>query len=275
VNCPQCQSPNSEDSAFCTTCGGRLAAPAPSAASAPPWAVAPQPGGAFQPAGPFQPAGAVPPRGPFQAAGAPGANGAPGGYSTPGGYNAPGGYSAPGGYGMQGGYGVPSQPRPAGAGPVFQLDLRRLTQVDRIVAGASLIAMISIWLPWYSVTWGSDAFESQGSASFSGTSLHGWLWLEFVVALLLIGYVVLRAGFPESKISLPVAHERLLIIGTGLQLLLILIAFADIPYGNLGMGWGWAAFIGLLAAIAAAAPVMVPAARSYLESRNANAGPRG
>ena len=56
-----------------------------------------------------------------------------------------------------------------------------------------------------------------------------------------------------------------------------LIAFADIPtYGNLlGMGWGWAAFIGLLAALAAAAPVMVPAARSYLESRNANAGPRG
>jgi len=175
---------------------------------------------------------------------------------------------------MQGGYGVPSQPRPAGAGTAFQLDLRRLTQVDRIIAGASLIAMISIWLPWYSVTWGSSAFESPGSASYSGTSLHGWLWLEFVVALLLLGYVVLRAGFPESKISLPIAHERLLIIGTGLQLLLILIAFADIPYGNLGMGWGWAAFIGLLAALAAAAPVMMPAARSYLESRNANAGPR-
>jgi hypothetical protein len=179
-----------------------------------------------------------------------------------------------GGYGMQGGYAAPRQPRPAGAGPAFQLDLRRLTQVDRIVAGASLIAMISIWLPWYSVAWGSDAFESQGSATFSGTSLHSWLWLEFVVALLLIGYVVLRAGFPESRISLPIAHAPLLIIGTGLQLLLILIAFADIPYGNLGMGWGWAAFIGLLAALAAAAPVMVPAARSYLESRNANAGPR-
>jgi hypothetical protein len=84
--------------------------------------------------------------------------------------------------------------------------------------------------------------------------------------------VVLRAGFPESKISLPIARAPLLIIGTGLQLLLILIAFADIPYGNLGMGWGWAAFIGLLAALAAAAPVMVPAARSYLESRNVNAG---
>ena len=275
MNCPQCQSPNARNSAFCTTCGGRLAAPAPSAASTPPWAAGQQPAGgfppasAFEPAGAFQPAGGVPPRGPFQAGGAPGAPGALGGY------NAPGGYGASGGYGTQDGYGAPRQPRPAGTGPAFQLDLRRLTQVDRIVAGASLIAMISIWLPWYSVAWGSDAFESQGSASFSGTSLHGWLWLEFVVALLLIGYVVLRAGLPESRISLPIAHAPLLIIGTGLQLLLILIAFADIPYGNLGMGWGWAAFIGLLAALAAAAPVMLPAARSYLESRNANAGPRG
>ena len=88
-----------------------------------------------------------------------------------------------------------------------------------------------------------------------------------------VSALILR--FPESKISLPIAHAPLLIIGTGLQLLLILIAFADIPYGNLGMGWGWAAFIGLLAALAAAAPVMVPAARSYLESRSATAGPRG
>lgn len=266
MNCPQCQSPNSEDSAFCTTCGGRFAAPPPSAAAAPPWAADQQSAGAFQSAG------IVPPRELFQAAGAPQAPQAPGAsgaFGAQGGYNAPGGYSASGGYGMQGGYGAPGQPRPAGAGPAFQLDLRRLTRVDQIVAGASLIAMISIWLPWYSVSWGSDAFESRGSASFSGTSLHGWLWLEFVVALLLIGYVVLRAGFPESKISLPIAHAPLLIIGTGLQLLLILIAFADIPYGNLGMGWGWAAFIGLLAALAAAAPVMVPAARSYLESRAA------
>ena len=48
---------------------------------------------------------------------------------------------------MQGGYGAPCQPR-QGDRPAFQLDPRRLTQVDRIVVGASLIAMISIWLPW-------------------------------------------------------------------------------------------------------------------------------
>lgn len=268
MNCPQCQSPNSEDSAFCTTCGGRLAAPAASAAGTPLWGADQQPGSAFQPSGGYQPAGSFDAPGGFQPAppSQPAAPSQPaGGYGPPGGYNASGGYGAPG---------TPHQQRPAGAGPAFQLDPKRLARVDQIVAGASLIAMISIWLPWYSVAWGSDAFEASGSASFSGTSLHGWLWLEFVVALLLIGYIVLRAGLPESRISLPIAHAPLLIIGTGLQLLLILIAFADIPYGNLGMGWGWAAFIGLLAALAAAAPVIVPAARSYMESRNAGTGPR-
>jgi hypothetical protein len=46
--------------------------------------------------------------------------------------------------------------------------------VDRIVAGASLVAMISIWLPWYSVS-------GDFGGSFSGTTGHGWLWLELVV----------------------------------------------------------------------------------------------
>ena len=107
---------------------------------------------------------------------------------------------------MQSGYGAPAAAARGRA--AFQLDLRRLTQLDRIVAGASLIAMISIWLPWYSVTWGSSAFESQGSASFSGTCLHGWLWLEFVVALLLIGYVVSAPACRNPRSACPSRTSR-------------------------------------------------------------------
>lgn len=188
MNCPQCGTPNQQDSAFCANCGTRLV---PAAAPAPP-------GQQYQPA-----------------------------------------------------------PR---AGASFQLDLKRLTRVDRLVAGGSLVAMISIWLPWYSIS------SAGQSASFSGTWGHGWLWLEFVLALALIGYLVLRAG-SATAVRLPVAHAPLLLIGTSVQLLLILIAFADIPYSGLGMGWDWAAFIGLLAALTAAGPLIVPAVRSFLESR--------
>jgi len=141
-------------------------------------------------------------------------------------------------------------------GAPFQFDLNRLTRVDRIVGIASLIAMISIWLPWYSFS---------GLGTLSGT-WHGWLWLEFVIALALIGYLALRAG-SASEVRLPIAHAPLLIVATGLQLLLILIAFALIPGGNEGVGWDWGAFVGLLAALAAAGPVIWPAIQTYMQSR--------
>jgi hypothetical protein len=54
----------------------------------------------------------------------------------------------------------------------------------------------------------------------------------------------------------------------------VLIAFIDIPYGNDGVGLDCGAFIALLAALAAAGPVVVPAVRSRLGGRKAAGGPR-
>lgn len=156
--------------------------------------------------------------------------------------------------------------------PPVNVDLNRLATVDKVVAVATLITMISIWLPWYAVSWGGDGYGLGGSVSFSGTWGHGWLWIEFIVALALLAYLAARAAWATLPVSIPVAHAPLLVAGTALQLLLILIAFADIPYGGQGMGWDWAAFIGLFAALAAAGPVLYPAVRSYLDSRKP-AGP--
>jgi hypothetical protein len=237
MNCPQCQMPNQTDSAFCANCGAQLPAAAPASS------------GYMPPPGQGTPVGY----------GAPAGYGAPSGYGSgaPAGQYPPAGQQPPAGYPQAGGQ---YQPRPAGAGAPMQFDLKRLTRVDRTVAIASLIAMISIWLPWYSAS--ADGL----TVSFSGTWGHGWLWLEFVVALVLIGYLALRAASASAP-RLPVAHAPLLLIGTLVQLLLIVIAFADIPYGDQGMGWDWAAFIGLIAALAAAAPLAVPAAQSYMQSR--------
>ena len=118
--------------------------------------------------------------------------------------------------------------------------------------------MISIWLPWFSISWGSSTFQDAGSASISGTTGHGWLWLEFIVALALLAYLAARAAWDRLPFTMPVAHAPLLIAGTSLQLLLVLIAFIDIPYGSDGVGWTWGAFIALLAALAAAGPVVGP-----------------
>ena len=255
MNCPQCQTANGPGSAFCGNCGARM-----TVAQAAPTAAYPPPPGETIPIGY-------------------GAPGAPTGYDGPQGDNAAGGYNSwpqqpgypQGRYQPQGG--GPRPPRATSLPPV-NFDHTRLTGVDKIVAGGTFIAMISIWLPWFSISWGSSTFQIAGSASISGTTGHGWLWLEFFVAVALIGYLAARAAWDQLPFTVPVAHSPLLILGTSLQLLLVLIAFIDIPYGSDGVGWTWGACVGLLAALAAAGPVVVPAARSYLDSRKAPGGPR-
>ena len=258
MNCPQCQTANGPGSAFCGNCGAQMTVAQAAA-----------------------PAGYPPPQGTGTPLGY-GASSAPTGYDGPQGYNAAGGYNSgpqqpgypQGPYQAPGGGGSgPRAPRSSSLPPV-NFDHTRLTTVDKIVAGGTFITMISIWLPWFSISWGSSTFQNAGSASISGTTGHGWLWLEFFVAIALIAYLTARAAWDQLPFNLPVAHAPLLIVGTSLQLLLVLIAFIDIPYGSDGVGWSWGAFIALLAALAAAGPVVVPAVRSYLDSRKAAGGPR-
>ena len=59
---------------------------------------------------------------------------------------------------------------------------------------------------------------------------------------------------------LPIAHETLLLAGTGAQVLLVLIGFLDVPLVGLGREIG--AYLALLAAVAAALPVAMPIVRS-------------
>jgi len=243
MNCPRCQNTNGPDAAFCGTCGTRLEP-----------AQAPAPGG-YEAQAPGTPIGYGPPAsaGQYQA---PAGN--PQGQYPPATGNPQGQYQPP----------VPGNYAPRPAGPAFNFNLNRLTRVDKIVAVATFVTFISLWLPWYSVSVGTE------SVSFDATSWgHGWMWLELLVAIALLVYFVARTGWDTLPFSLPVAHAPLLIIGTGIQLLLVLLDFAIIPYGNEGMGWGWGAFIGLIAAVAAAGPVIYPAVQSYRASRN-TAGPR-
>ena len=158
--------------------------------------------------------------------------------------------------------------------PPVKFDLNRLTTVDKVVAVATLVTMISLWLPWFSGKY--SALGETSTGTISGTGDHGWLWLEFILALALLAYLAARAAWDQLPFRLPVAHATLLIAGTGLQFLLILIAFFDMPSTNgvpgLSISWDFGAFLALIASIVAAGPVIYPAVRSYLDSRNAAGG---
>jgi hypothetical protein len=56
-----------------------------------------------------------------------------------------------------------------------------------------------------------------------------------------------------------------LLVGSGLQFLLVLIGFLDKPAA--GLDWEFGAYLALIAAAAAAAPVVIPAVRSWQENR--------
>jgi hypothetical protein len=289
MNCSQCQAANGPDAAFCANCGARLA-PAEAPTGAAGYASAPSAPGAPGYGAEGTPAG-------YGSAG-----GSSAGYGTSGGYAAPppppAGYGPPSGaptgypqaqYGQapgqdQYGQGQPQdqygqgQYQPSGTGPYIPpsagtpaagFDLNRLSTVDRTVGIATLITMISLWLPWF--TGHYSVLGETSSGTISGTGDHGWLWIEFILALLLLAYLVARANWEKLPFNLPVAHSTLLAAGTGVQFLLILLGFFALPSTDgiqgLSVSWDFGAFIALIASIVAAAPVIYPTAKSYLETR--------
>lgn len=156
------------------------------------------------------------------------------------------------GPGAPAGWSGPGTPAPA---QQFRLDLRRLNRVDQTVGGASLVVLLSVFLPWFGVD----------GINVSGTTAHGYLALVAILAVVLVAYLVLRSGWDEFPLNLPIAHAPLLLIGTSLQLLLVLIGFADVPVS--GLSWEIGAYMALIASAVAAGPLVVPAIRAWQGAR--------
>jgi len=140
----------------------------------------------------------------------------------------------------------------AGSATSFKFEARRWSQADRIAAIATVVLFISLFLPWFSV---SFAFVT---ASASGLTAHGFLYIVLLICLAIFAYLVARAGFEEMPFKIPVGHEPVLLIATVVNLVLVLIALIDKPYGS-GVGWSYGGFLALIAAVIAAAPVALPA----------------
>src|ERR1039458_3594465 len=146
----------------------------------------------------------------------------------------------------------PAAPSAAGS---FKFEMNRWTQAERITAIASLVLLISLFLPWFTVSAGIY------SGSASALSAHGWMYLVLLLCLAIVVDLVAKAGFKEMPFRLPLPEEQLLLIATGINAVLTVLAFLFKPggIGFSGIGWLFGSFVGLIAAIVAAFPTAAPA----------------
>jgi hypothetical protein len=142
---------------------------------------------------------------------------------------------------------------PAGAGavntagkPAFSFNAGRLERTDWTAGIATIVVLISLFLPWFGVS----VLGISGTAD--GLTVHGYLYLVLLVALAITAYLVLQAGFEELPFRLPLGHGQLMLGVTGLNFLLVVIAFLSKPALT---SWQYGAFIGLAAALVAVAPL--------------------
>jgi hypothetical protein len=149
----------------------------------------------------------------------------------------------------------------------FRLDAKRWSRAHRITLIATVVLFVSLFLPWFTYDYGF------GSISVDAL-WHGWMYVTLLISLAIIVYLVARGGFAEMPLELPVAEERLLLVGTGANAVLTVLAFAFKPggIGLSGIGWGFGAIVGLVAAIVATLPYAVPEIQA-VQARRAQTGP--
>jgi len=139
--------------------------------------------------------------------------------------------------------------------PAYKFDAARWSLADRIAGVASIVLFISLFLSWFGIT------VIGITVTASGLSAHGFLYIVMILCILIVAYLVMRAGWDQLPMAANVPHLTVMMVATIVNLVIVFIAFIDKPGGS-GVGWEFGAFVGLIAAIVAAAPYAVPQLRA-------------
>ncbi len=124
--------------------------------------------------------------------------------------------------------------------------LNALNHRDRVVGPATLVLLVSFWLPWYSI----------GPFSADGLSVHGWLFIAVLDSIVLVLYVLITAfGVGDLAEQGRMSKDQLLTLITGVNVALVVLGFLLKPAG---FGWSWGAFVALAAAAVAFLPFGFP-----------------
>ncbi len=93
--------------------------------------------------------------------------------------------------------------------------LDALHRRDWVIGLATLVLLVSFWLPWYSL----------GPFSADGLAAHGWLFIAVVDSIVLLLYVVVTAfGWGELAVGGRWSNDQVLAVVTGVNLVLVVLA---------------------------------------------------
>ncbi len=142
------------------------------------------------------------------------------------------------------------RPAPKRTGKARQR-LNALSPRDRVAGPATVALLVSFWMPWYSI----------GPFSADGLSAHGWLTFAVLSSIVLVLYFLITA-FDVGDLAEQgrVSKEQLLVLMTGVNVALVVLAFLLKPTG---FSWSWGAFLALAAAIVAFLPFGAPLIRAH------------
>jgi hypothetical protein len=151
----------------------------------------------------------------------------------------------------------PRQPVGTGASVSrgFHFDVALLSSSDRISGVATTVLLVSLFLPWF----GISAFGA--TYTESGLDAHGYLYIALLLSIVIIIYLLARAGLPELTGQLPYAHAPLLFTAGTANLLIVALAVLLKP-GGPAFGWEIGSFLALVAAVVAILPFAIPIVRA-------------
>lgn len=197
--------------------------------------------------------------------------------SAPGGAQAapPGSFATP----PAGIAGAPGVAHVAGSSTQFSFDFNRLSLFDRVTGIATLVLLISLFLPWVHfggyATINGAVVDRESGGSWNGFTDHGYFWIVFILCLAVLAFLIVKAGLPHMPFKLPVSDDQAMLIVTGISFVLVLIGFLLIgSYGgdnssysiagqsytsHYGVSRSFGAYVSILAALVAVAPLAWPA----------------
>jgi hypothetical protein len=128
-------------------------------------------------------------------------------------------------------------------------DVSRWSERDRIAGISSAVLLISLFLPWFGVSFLGF------TATADGLQSHPFLRIVLFVGLAILGYLVLRISPLRRVLPPPRAHERIMLTATAVNLALVVLAIIAVPGGGGLLSHQYGSFVGGIAALAAVVPL--------------------